>query len=72
MFGDRPGSGCCDDGAAAGSPRETDRSRFIELFRDEDFMVVYPCVLTEEQASDHFDHMVAVCETIPFGKQECR
>jgi RimJ/RimL family protein N-acetyltransferase len=50
-------------------PRETDRSRFMELFRDADFMVFYPSVLTEEQASDHFDHMVAVCETIPFGKQ---
>jgi len=50
-------------------PRETDRSRFIELFRDEHFMVFYPCVLTEEQASAQFDHMVAVCETIPFGKQ---
>jgi RimJ/RimL family protein N-acetyltransferase len=50
-------------------PRETDRSRFIELFCDEDFMVFYPGVLTEEQASDHFDHMLAVCETIPFGTQ---
>ena len=50
-------------------PRETDRSRFIELFCDDDFMVFYPSVLSEEQASDHFDHMLAVCETIPFGKQ---
>ena len=50
-------------------PLETDRSRFIELFRDEDFMVFYPSALTEAQASDHFDHMRAVCETVPFGKQ---
>lgn len=50
-------------------PRETDRSRFIELFCDEDFMVFYPGVLTREQASDRFDHMLAICGTLPFGKQ---
>lgn len=50
-------------------PREADRDRFVELFRDEDFMVFYPDVLTEEEANDRFDHMVAVCRTIPFGKQ---
>jgi RimJ/RimL family protein N-acetyltransferase len=50
-------------------PREADRDRFVQLFRDEDFMVFYPDVLTEEQAEDRFDHMVAVCQTIPFGKQ---
>lgn len=50
-------------------PRETDRSRFIELFCDEDFMVFYHGALTREQASDRFDHMLAVCEIIPFGKQ---
>ena len=51
-------------------PRETDRDRFVELFCDEDFMVFYPGgVLTAEQAQDRFDHMVAVCQTIPFGKQ---
>lgn len=50
-------------------PREADRDRFVELFRNEDFMVFYPGVLTEEEAEDRFDHMVAVCRTIPFGKQ---
>jgi RimJ/RimL family protein N-acetyltransferase len=50
-------------------PRETDRSRFIELFCDEDFMVFYPGALTRKQASDRFDHMLAVCGTVPFGKQ---
>jgi len=50
-------------------PREADRDRFVRLFSDEDFMVFYPSVLTEEQAQDRFDHMVAVCQTIPFGKQ---
>lgn len=50
-------------------PREADRSRFVELFCDEDFMVFYPRALTEEEASDRFDHMLAVCEAIPFAKQ---
>ena len=50
-------------------PVEADRQRFVELFRDEDFMVFYPSVLTEEQAEERFDHMVDVCRTVPFGKQ---
>lgn len=50
-------------------PQETDRKRFIELFRDKDFMVFYPEVFTEAEASDRFDHLVAVCQAIPFGKQ---
>jgi RimJ/RimL family protein N-acetyltransferase len=50
-------------------PRETDRDRFVELFCDRDFMVFYPEVLTEEEAEDRFDHMVAVSRAIPFGKQ---
>ena len=50
-------------------PEEADRDRFVELFCDPDFMVFYPEVLTEEEANDRFDHMVAVCQSIPFGKQ---
>ena len=50
-------------------PEEADRDRFVELFCDEDFMVFYPGALTEAAARDRFDHMVAVCQTIPFGKQ---
>jgi len=50
-------------------PRETDRDRFVEFFRDEDFMVFYPRVLSVREAQDRFDHMVAVCQTISFGKQ---
>ena len=42
-------------------PRETDRARFVELFCDDEFMVFYPAVLTEQEAHDRFDHMVAVC-----------
>jgi RimJ/RimL family protein N-acetyltransferase len=49
-------------------PQEADRDRFTELFRDEDFMV-YAGVLTEDEARDRFDHMVAVCQAVPFGKQ---
>jgi RimJ/RimL family protein N-acetyltransferase len=50
-------------------PREADRARFVELFCDEDFMVFYPRVLSEKEANDRFDHMLAVSATIPFGKQ---
>jgi|SRR5215469_1482096 len=50
-------------------PRESDRDRFVELFSDGEFMVFYPAVFTAEEASEQFDHMVAVCETVPFGKQ---
>ena len=32
-------------------------------------MVFSPDVLTEEDANDRFDHMVGVCQAIPFGKQ---
>jgi RimJ/RimL family protein N-acetyltransferase len=35
-------------------PREADRDRFVRLF---------------EEAQGRFDHMVAVCQAIPFGKQ---
>jgi len=50
-------------------PREADRNRLVALFCDEDFMEFSAGVLTEEEASDKFDHMVAVCATVPFGKQ---
>ncbi|MPZ53740.1 MAG: GNAT family N-acetyltransferase [Acidimicrobiia bacterium] len=50
-------------------PREADRERFVELFCDEEFMVFYPGSLTEEEANVRFDHMVALCQTVPFGKQ---
>ena len=50
-------------------PREADRDRFVELFSSEDFMVFYPEVFTEEEATERFDHMMAVCQTVPFGKQ---
>jgi RimJ/RimL family protein N-acetyltransferase len=49
--------------------READRDRFVRLFGNEDFMVYCPGVLTEDAARRRFEHMVAVCETVPFGKQ---
>jgi RimJ/RimL family protein N-acetyltransferase len=49
-------------------PREADRDRFVGLFRDEDFMV-HAGALTEQEAEDRFDHLVVVCQTVPFGKQ---
>lgn len=49
-------------------PRETDRDRFVELFCNEDFMV-FAGVLTEEEARDRFDRMLAVCQALSFGKQ---
>ncbi len=50
-------------------PQEPDRARFVELFRDDEFMVFYPRTFTAPEASDRFDHMLAVCATVPFGKQ---
>ncbi len=50
-------------------PLEADRDRFVELFCNEDFMVFSPGLLTEEQAHDRFDHMIAVCQAVPFAKQ---
>ena len=50
-------------------PREEDRVRFSELFRNESFMAFSTGALTEEAANRRFDHMLAMCETIPFSKQ---
>lgn len=49
--------------------QEADRDRFVELFRNEDFMVYSPGVLAEDAAGRRFDHMVTVCQAVPFGKQ---
>jgi RimJ/RimL family protein N-acetyltransferase len=50
-------------------PREADRVRFTELFRNEAFMIFSSGALTEEAANTRFDHMLAMCEIIPFSKQ---
>ena len=50
-------------------PREADRVRFIELFGNDAFMVSSTQAMTEEAANSRFDHMLAMCEIIPFSKQ---
>jgi len=49
-------------------PTEADRVRFTELFCDDAFMV-FSGKLTEEAAHRRFDHMLAICEVVPFAKQ---
>jgi len=50
-------------------PREADRARFIELFCSDAFMIFSSQALTEEAADRRFDHMLVMCEIIPFSKQ---
>ncbi|TDP89965.1 GNAT family N-acetyltransferase [Labedaea rhizosphaerae] len=50
-------------------PVEADRARFVEFLCDPDFMVFYPVSYTEAQANAKFDHLLALCQEIPFGKQ---
>jgi RimJ/RimL family protein N-acetyltransferase len=50
-------------------PRETDRSRFVELFCDDDFMIFSAGVLDEDAANQRFDEMLVRAEEIPFAKQ---
>jgi RimJ/RimL family protein N-acetyltransferase len=50
-------------------PRKLDRARFVELFCNDDFMTFSGQVLTEEAAHGRFDHMLAMCEVVPFAKQ---
>ena len=49
-------------------PRELDRARFVELLCNDDFMI-FGQALTEEAAHGRFDHMMAMCEVVPFAKQ---
>jgi RimJ/RimL family protein N-acetyltransferase len=51
------------------APREADRERFVALFCDPEFMVFYPAVPTAAEAHGKFDHMLALCRAVPFGKQ---
>ena len=50
-------------------PREADRVRFTELFRNDAFMIFSSPALAEEAADRRFDHMLAMCEMISFAKQ---
>lgn len=50
-------------------PHELDRARFVELFCNDDFMIFSGQALTEEAAHERFNHMLAMCEVVPFAKQ---
>ena len=50
-------------------PTEADRARFTELFCNDAFMIFSSRALTEEAANRRFDHMLAMCQIIPFSKQ---
>jgi RimJ/RimL family protein N-acetyltransferase len=50
-------------------PSPTDRSRFIELFCDDEFMAFSSGVLTEEQADARFEGMLARCAELRLAKQ---
>ena len=47
---------------------ESDRSRFVDLFTDPDFMV-FAGVQTVEAAEARVDHLIALNREIPFAKQ---
>jgi RimJ/RimL family protein N-acetyltransferase len=50
-------------------PEESDRSRFVELFGDEDFMVFSSGVLDAPAAHTRFDGMLARARELAFAKQ---
>jgi RimJ/RimL family protein N-acetyltransferase len=50
-------------------PTEADRPRFVELFRDDDFMAFSGAALSEHEADLRFDRMLARCAEVPFAKQ---
>jgi len=50
-------------------PEERDRSRFVELFSDESFMVFSAGVLAETAGHARFDVMLANAADVPFAKQ---
>ena len=50
-------------------PTEADRPRFVELFRDDDFMAFAGEALSEPEANLRFDRMLARCAELSFAKQ---
>jgi len=50
-------------------PIEADRSRFIGLFRDDDFMVYSGGVATSDEANARYDQMLADAAELPYAKQ---
>lgn len=53
-------------------PVEADRTQFVGLFGDADFMVFSGGVLDEEQANARFDRMLLRADEIGFAKQPVR
>jgi RimJ/RimL family protein N-acetyltransferase len=51
------------------SPVEADRERFVELFRDPDFMVFSDGVHDLASAHARFDTMLVTAREVPFAKQ---
>ena len=50
-------------------PVESDRERFVDLFRDEEFMVFSDGVHDSEGAHRRFDEMLERAAELPFAKQ---
>ena len=50
-------------------PSPADRTRFVELFRDDGFMVFSGGPLNVEAANRRFDNMLELAAQIPFAKQ---
>jgi RimJ/RimL family protein N-acetyltransferase len=50
-------------------PTEGDRARFVQLFRDESFMVFSGVVLDEDGANRRFDQMLLRAKELTFAKQ---
>jgi RimJ/RimL family protein N-acetyltransferase len=50
-------------------PVETDRTRFVELFCDDEFMVFSDGVLDLDGANRRFDEMLSRAKGLPFAKQ---
>jgi RimJ/RimL family protein N-acetyltransferase len=50
-------------------PVEADRERFVQLFRDERFMVFSAGVLDSDSAHRRFDEMLERAAELPFAKQ---
>ncbi len=50
--------------------QEADRARMVSLWRDREFNVNYHRpAFSEEEAQARFDHMLDVCDDVPFAKQ---
>jgi len=51
------------------APVENDRSRFVQLFTDEEFTVFSDGVHSIESANTRFDQMLVLADAVPYAKQ---